>query len=205
MARKISLMLLVLVVITAVSYQKSTEKAKSDGILHSPKDVQVRWSEKGLEVSWQPVVDASGYNVFWGKEEGIYEKVIETGANLAVISGLQKGAVYNLAVTARNERGESNYSGEVAVIYEDDPNKVPTYLAKAAESAAKGSRATALAYLDTIIRLDPTNAKAFNLGEALNLNLGRPQAMKKSDKPTDETGRHTRVFHAPGSRGSARD
>ncbi|MEW6347463.1 MAG: fibronectin type III domain-containing protein [Thermodesulfobacteriota bacterium] len=170
---------LVLVLALTSSCRLSSDKAKLEGIPDIPANVELRFVDKGLQVSWKPDARPASYYVFWGKEEGVYDRVIDSSAPPVVLGDLQKGTFYTIAVTARNEWGESEYSEEQAVIYDDDPGKASEYLVKAKDMIVKGYHREAMAYLAAVIRLDPDNPDPYRYRAALNEKLGRVRLVKE--------------------------
>jgi hypothetical protein len=209
MTRRLLITLVLGVVATMMAAcQQSSDKAKTEGIPQIPEGVQLRLAAKGLEVSWKPVPDASGYNVFWGKEAGVYDRLIESDSPSMVIPGLEKGALYSVAVTATNLSGESDYSEEVTLVYENDPRKSTDYLAKAKESMDRGRHSVALAYLATIVGLDPDNRDASSLRAALDRKLASGQPQENDRLITEKSRKQARISRGSGSStivGSATD
>ncbi len=187
---------LIVVVALTSSCRLSQDKAKLEGIPESPTDVELRFVDKGLQVSWKPSPRATNYHVFWGKEEGVYDRVVDCNAESVVLSDLQRATFYTLAVTARNAWGESEYSEEKAVIYDDDPKKSPEFLAKAKEMMVKGYHQEALAYLSAVIRLDPDNPDPYRFRAALNEKLGRRRLVNEDLALIEEISKRKAGFQA---------
>ncbi len=170
---------LILVVAFTSSCRLSPDKAKLEGMPEIPRNVELRFVNKGLQVSWNPAPRAVNYYVFWGQEEGVYDKVMESTDASVVLGDLQKGGFYTIAVTARNGWGESEYSEEKAVIYDDDPRNAREYLGKARDMMVRGCFVEAMAYLAAVIRLDPDNPDPYRFRAALNEKLGHIRLVKE--------------------------
>ncbi len=67
-----------------------------------------------LEVTLKTVPGASSYNVQLGTEPGIYTRTVNSKSNVVPIYGLQPGATYYLAATAKDAFEESELSPEVS-------------------------------------------------------------------------------------------
>jgi hypothetical protein len=140
---------------------------------------------EGLEVSWEPVSGATHYTVFWGNEEGKYDRMFAGNDNCLVITGLRKGELYTVAVTSWNQAGESDYSPEAAVVYDDDPRRATAHLAKGNEMLSQGNLILANAYICAAIILDPDSASAYQSRALLNEKMNRP-APARQDYATAE-------------------
>jgi tetratricopeptide (TPR) repeat protein len=134
---------------------------------------------EGLEVSWEPVSGATQYTVFWGNEEGKYDRMFAASDNCLVITGLRKGELYTVAVTSWNQEGESDYSPEAAVVYDDEPRRASAHLAKGNELLSQGNLCFADAYLSAAIRLDPDSAPAYQSRALLNEKMNRPEPARQ--------------------------
>jgi fibronectin type 3 domain-containing protein len=101
-----------------------------------------------LSVVWDqsPDTNAAGYNVYYGTTSEDYTNVIDAGNNTnLVISGVDPGATYYIAVTVYTESGkESGYSAEVSctvpvlVPPSSSPSSQTNTLTAASYSAATG-------------------------------------------------------------------
>jgi hypothetical protein len=68
-----------------------------------------------ISVKWDVVAGASGYNVYYGSQPGVYTASVQTTTNSATISGLQDCKDYYVAVKAFNGSGESpHFSNELS-------------------------------------------------------------------------------------------
>jgi tetratricopeptide (TPR) repeat protein len=145
----------------------------------SPREVKFRIVPEGLEVSWDTVPGATHYAVFWGTETGKYDRMFTAPDTCVVITGLGRGELYALAVTSWNHDGESDYSPEAVVVYDDEPRRATAHLAKGDELLAQGSLELADAYLSAAIRLDPDSVQAYRSRALLNEKLNRPEPARK--------------------------
>ncbi len=72
-----------------------------------------------VQLSWDPSAGAASYAVHWGKHSRDYDKLAEvpaSGTSQCRVAGLDGGAVYYMAMTAKNSEGaESDYSQEISV------------------------------------------------------------------------------------------
>jgi Tfp pilus assembly protein PilX len=82
----------------------------------------------GLEVSWDRISGATHYTVFWGTENRKYDRLYAVSDNRLLITNLGKGQLYRVAVTSWNQNGESDYSPEAVVAYDDDPRRATAHL-----------------------------------------------------------------------------
>lgn len=151
----------------------------------APVHVQVSQVSEGVEVAWKTVPGALHYTVFWGTERGEYRNLFNTSGTRVVLSGLRKGELYYLAVTTWTSAGESNYSQEHTVVYDDDPSRARSHLAKANELKQKGDYPEAHAHVSASVRLDPTNPEAYKDRGLLYEKTARPD-LARQDYATAE-------------------
>lgn len=93
-----------------------TPPAPPTGLTATPGDQRVT-------LLWNAVPGAAGYNVYMGTVSGSYggsPAVTVTEATYAV-DGLSNGTTYHFAVTAVNDIGESDYSGEASAMPQGAP------------------------------------------------------------------------------------
>jgi hypothetical protein len=80
-----------------------------------------------VTVAWDPNPEPAvrGYNIYYGTSSGNYTQSIDVGSSTScVISGLQPGATYYMAVTAYDDsRNESGFSNEI--VYATSPESSP--------------------------------------------------------------------------------
>lgn len=118
-----------------------------------PREVKLRVVPEGLEVSWEKVSEAKHYTVFWGMEDGKYDRLYNVSGNHLLITSLRKGELYVVAVTSWNQDRESDYSRGALIVYDDDADRAAAHLAKGKELLARGALDPADAYLSASIRL----------------------------------------------------
>lgn len=67
-----------------------------------------------LRLAWDPVVNATGYRMYYGTSSGNYASSIDAQNNTSVaVPGLTDGARYCFAVQAYNSMATSGFSNEV--------------------------------------------------------------------------------------------
>jgi hypothetical protein len=155
------------------SAQSGTEVSKVKPV--APAAVAVSMGAGGAEVSWSAVPGVTSYTVFWGTDRGDYRKLANTTETSLIVSELKKGEMYAFAVTCWNDRGESNYSDEQLLVYDDEPTRAREHLAKANALSAKGMYEEAHIYYSAVIRLDPKNAEAYTERARLYARSARPE------------------------------
>lgn len=144
-----------------------------------PVNLQAQVEEGGVGLYWDCVPGATHYTVFWGTEREQYRHIIDSKDCFAKLGGLKKGWFYAFAVTAWNERGESDLSREREIVYDDDPAKAADYLAKGSDFMVRGFYASAHTYLSAAIRLAPENAQAYRSRAKLYEKVNRPDLAKE--------------------------
>lgn len=165
-----------------------------------PAHVKVDQAPQGMHVSWAPVSGVSHYTVFWGTEPGDYRNYANTSGNEAIIGHPAQGELYSFAVTAWNERGESQYSKEVLCVCAGDENAAPAYLSRARDLMSQGELEQARAYLSAAIRLQPEKVEAYKLRASVNEQMqdfdlakhDQEAAVKLSRRKTASLEVHTR-------------
>lgn len=118
-----------------------------------PGEVKLRVKPEGLVVSWKRVAGAKHYTVFWGIEDGKYDRLNDVSGNRLLITDLRKGELYTFAVTSWNQSGESDYSREALIVYDEDPGRAAAHLAKGKELLARGAPEPADTHLSAAMRL----------------------------------------------------
>lgn len=144
-----------------------------------PTDVRCQVVAEGIEISWNSVPKATHYTVFWGTDRGDYRSMGSSDACSVVLSGLQKEKLYAIAVTAWNESGESNFSVEQLVVYDDDARNSPRYAARGEELMQKGYYQDAHVYFSAAITCDPENADAYQRRALLYERMSRTDLAQK--------------------------
>jgi len=119
------------------------------------------------------------YTVFWGTERQQYRQLLHTVQNSAVISGLQPGALYVFTVTTWSPVGESEFSSEAAIVYDDEPRRASAHLATGQSLLREGCLEDALAYVSASIRLDPDSGEAYRMRALVNEKMNRPEFARK--------------------------
>lgn len=145
----------------------------------APREVKLRVVPEGLEVSWDTITGATNYTVFWGTENGKYGRLYTVPRNSLLITGLGKGKLYTVAVTSWNQDGESDYSPEAVIVYDDDSRHAHAHLAKGNELLARGSLDLADAYLSAAIRLNPNSAMAYRSRALVYEKMNRAKPARK--------------------------
>lgn len=134
---------------------------------------------EGLNFIWSPVPGAERYTLFWGKEREQYSGLLDVSCCSMKVGGFEQGQLYSFAVTAWNEHGESELSGEEVFIYDDDPKRAAHYIAQGHELLKMGRFRDAHTYFDTAIRLDPDSAYAYQSRAVLYEKVNRPRLAKQ--------------------------
>ncbi len=140
---------------------------------------------QGLEITWQPVSGATHYTVFWGSNREDYRGLVNCDRSALVLRGLKNEKLYFFAVTAWNPRGESGFSGEQALVYDDGSARPEIYLAEGKDLMNKGEYMAASAYFSAAIRLDPRNLRAYQNRALLQEKIHRPD-LARQDRATAE-------------------
>jgi tetratricopeptide (TPR) repeat protein len=158
-----------------------------------PTEVRLAIVPKGLEVAWKPVSGATRYTLFWGSERGDYKSLVNCDRPAVVLSGLNKERLYFFAVTAWNQNGESNFSGEQAMVYDDGSGHAETYLARGNDLMSKGQYASALAYFSAAIRIDPSDLYAYQSRATLHEKINRPDLARKDEAMAEKLFKQRRI------------
>jgi hypothetical protein len=144
-----------------------------------PQKVTVQIVKKGAEVSWSLVPSATHYTVFWGTASKDYRTMADCQSRRLLITGLQPGKMYALAVSSWSHTGESDFSREEVFVYDTGRGRPAAYLAKASQLMREGCFPEAHAYITAAIRLDPRLADAYRLRAALNEQLNEPELARQ--------------------------
>jgi tetratricopeptide (TPR) repeat protein len=173
-------LLLIGFLLSACSTTASTDSPKV--VPKPPANVQVTFSAEGLSVTWKPVPRATHYTVFWGKEESRFRHLQDTRGCAMEISGLQQGEKYSVAVTAWNQRGESDLSEKRMVVYDNDAAKSSHYVALGKESMERGRLDDAEAYFNAAVRLAPENPEAYRSRSRFYRKIARSDLAKQDSR-----------------------
>ena len=88
--------------------------------LSDPTGLQASTSGGILSLSWQIVVDAESYRVYWDTSSGVgieqYSDTLSADGNSVAISGLSDATTYYFVVTSVSDQGESFESDELRVL-----------------------------------------------------------------------------------------
>jgi len=159
----------------------------------APRDVRLAIATQGLEMSWEPVSGATHYTVFWGSERGDYRGLVNCDCPALVLTGLNREQLYFLAVTAWNQRGESNFSDEQVLVYDDGSGRPETYLAKGNDLMNRGHYVGAHAYFCAAIRLDPANLDAYQSRAMLHEKINRPDLARQDQAMAEKLFKKKRI------------
>jgi hypothetical protein len=153
--------LLLLIMIFVVSCTQTVTGGAPEKPPDPPKNLKVSVVDQGVHLSWDCAPGVALYTVFWGPDREEYRNLVNSKECSATMVGLRKNEFYAFAVTAWNQRGESDYSQAAEVIYDDDPARADHYLAMGNDQMKKGQYRNALTYFSTAIRLAPDSAHAY--------------------------------------------
>lgn len=146
----------------------------------APTNVQLQVVKEGVHVSWDCIPGVTHYTVFWGTDRDNYRNLINAESCALTLAGLKKGRFYAFAVTAWNQQGESEYSREAAVVYDDEPSRAAEYVEKGNDLMERGLYTDAHLYFSAAIRLDPQNAAAYRRRGLLYERTNQP-ALARED------------------------
>ncbi|HMK34603.1 MAG TPA: hypothetical protein VK463_06035 [Desulfomonilaceae bacterium] len=177
--KKIAVKLLIAVPVILLLYQYPFGGNSQQIKTVAPSHIQAVIVESGLAVSWKPVPGALSYTIFWGTEKGEYKSLFNTDRPGVVLANLRKGDLYYLAVTSWTKNGESNYSQEQILVYDDMPSHARAHLARGNEFMQKGALAEAYAHISVAIQLDPVNPEAYKDRALLYEKAQRPELAKR--------------------------
>lgn len=178
--------LIYIIVLLFLSSCGSAGKSSKKSPPSPPPEVQCTVTAKGLLVEWSPVEGAHQYTVFWGVERGEYRGLVNTDANSIILGGLSKGEMYMIAVTAWNGNGESRYSEEECLVYDDNPARAQVYYSKGQELMRRGNLSDAQVYMSAAIRLDPENAHAYKDRALLYEKMNRADLAAKDNMTAEK-------------------
>ena len=176
-----------------VSCSSSVNQRGAQNAPAAPTHVRLAMVPQGLEVAWEPVSGATHYTLFWGLERGEYKSLVNCNSPAVVLAGLNKEQLYFFAVTAWNQRGESNFSNEEILVYDDGSGRSETYLAKGNDLMNKGHYLGAHAYFSAAIRLDPGNLHAYQSRAALHEKIDRPDLAREDEAMAEKLFKKKRI------------
>ena len=190
------LLLLIVSLLTSCSTTASTDSPKIAP--QPPGHVQVTFSAKGLSVTWKPVPQATHYTVFWGKDEGRFRHLQDTRECAMEISGLHQGEKYAVAVTAWNQRGESDLSAKRMIVYDNDAAKSSHYVALGKESMERGRLDDAEAYFNAAVRLAPENPEAYRSRSRFYQKIARSDLARQDSRFAEKLQKKKSAGKRPG-------
>jgi len=150
-----------------------------------PSGLRFELVQSGLRVSWDRISGASHYTLFGGKEPGEYRFTVDSKDSSVILVGLEKCQFYAMAVTAWNSRGESDFSREEFLIYDDDPTNADSYVEAGNDLMQRGFLADAYVYISTAIRLNPNSAGAYRSRALVNERMSRPDHARQDHSAAD--------------------
>jgi tetratricopeptide (TPR) repeat protein len=168
------LAVVMMAVMSLVSCDISLEPKEPTAPPKIPMPPRAQVEDGGIKISWDCVEGATKYSVFWGRERPRdYRGQRQTEGCSMILTGLAKGFIYRFAVTAWNKKGESDYSREIAIVFENDQRKADYYVLRGNHMWEKGRYQEAHIFFSTAIRLDPKNPKPYRRRAALSQQLNR--------------------------------
>jgi tetratricopeptide (TPR) repeat protein len=188
------------IAILSISCDMGLDTSKTISPPLPPRNLRVSILGNGVELIWDPVLKATKYTVFWGSEDGEFRNLADTTQLSMKLPSLKKGQRYNFAVSAWNEKGESDYSKEVVILNDHDPALAPHYLDIGNQLLERGNYLDALLYFTTAIRLDPKNPEAYNSRGRLNEKLSRFELAERDyQKARSLSSESAKINHSVGS------
>ncbi|MGO9567647.1 MAG: tetratricopeptide repeat protein [Desulfomonilaceae bacterium] len=179
--RELLLTALVLSNLLLLSCSSSVNQGGAQDAPVPPIHVQLAMVAQGLQVAWEPVSGATHYTLFWGSEPGEYKSLVNCESPAVILSRLNREQLYFIAVTAWNQRGESNFSNELVLVYDDGSGRPETYLARGNDLMNRGHYAGAQAYFSAAIRLDPGNLYAYQSRAILRQKINQPDLAREDE------------------------
>jgi tetratricopeptide (TPR) repeat protein len=191
--RELLVTALVLSHLLLLSCSSSVNQGGAQNAPAAPTDVRLAIVAQGLEVAWKPVSGATHYTLFWGSERGDYKRLVNCDSPAVVLSGLNREQLYFLAITAWNQRGESNFSNEQVLVYDDGSGRPETYLSKGNDLMNRGHFAGAHAYFSAAIRLDPGNLYAYQSWATLHQKINQPDLAREDEAMAEKLFKNKRI------------
>ena len=191
--RELLIIALVLSPLLLLSCSSSVNQGGTQNAPAVPTNVRLAIVAQGLEVAWEPVSGATHYTLFWGSEQGDYRSLVNCDSPAVILAGLNKEQLYFIAVTAWNERGESNFSNEQVLVYDDGSGRPETYLAKGNDLMNRGRYAAAQAYFSAAIRIDPGNLYAYQSRARLRQKINQPDLAREDEARAEKLFKNKRI------------
>ncbi len=176
-----------------LSCSSSVNQGGTQNAPAAPTHVRLAIVPQGLEVAWEPVPGATHYTLFWGSERGEYKGLANCDSPAVILAGLNREQLYFLAVTAWNQHGESNFSNEQVLVYDDGSGRPETYLAKGNDLMHRGHYAGAQAYFSAAIRLDPGNLYAYQSRATLRQKINQPELVREDEAMAEKLFKNKRI------------
>jgi len=196
MIERIKELLVTLLVFSPFLLLSCSSSGRPEGAQNAPAapvHVHLAITAQGLQVAWEPVLGTTHYTLFWGLERGDYKSLVDCDRPAVVLRGLKNGELYFFAVTAWNRRGESNFSNEEVVVYDDGTGRPETYLAKGNDLMIRGYYSGAQAYFSAAIRLDPDNLYAYQSRATLYEKIDRPDLAREDEARAEKLFKEKRI------------
>ena len=191
--RELLVTALVLSHLLLLSCSSSVNQGGTQNAPAAPTHVRLAIVAQGLEVVWEPVSGATHYTLFWGSERGEYKSLANCDSPAVILAGLNREQLYFLAVTAWNQRGESNFSNEQVLVYDDGSGRPETYLAKGNDLMNRGHYAGAQAYFSAAIRLDPGNLYAYQSRATPHEKTNQPDLAREDEAMAEKLFKNKRI------------
>jgi len=174
-----TLLFLALMLLSSVLIWCSGSGQKEAGLPPPPENLRVELAAEGVQVSWDRLPGVSHYTVFWGPDRRQYRRMADVRSESVVVSGLDPGKLYFFAVSAWNTSGESDFSREEAMVYDEDPSRATEHLARGNDLMRQGYFSEANAYISAAIKLDPRLADAYRLRATIHEQMNKPDLARQ--------------------------
>lgn len=106
--------IIIVIIALLVLFSAPVRPRKAEVVISVPSSIITQRNGVFTKVTWNPVIGATGYTVYWGTQSGIYTsnlKVSETEAHL----NLARCQTYYIAVKTDKEGCQSQYSEELVI------------------------------------------------------------------------------------------
>jgi tetratricopeptide (TPR) repeat protein len=184
--RRIPYIILCIVVCLALASCLETGKSRIGTAPKPPSELSSRVLPAGIELVWECVPDAHSYTIFWGTERGEYRGIVNSDACSILMQGMEKEKIYYFAVTAWNQAGESMFSNEQVLVYDDNAQNSEKHVTKGNELVQRGQLRDAHAYFSAAILCNPENTTAYRHRAMLYESISRSD-LAKQDYATAES------------------